>query len=149
MRDIFFRFLIHWKLRIGVAQVQFRELFPSCQFFAEVIQRKNWILLQMGDSVRRKFVVSANSNLPVICENWHYYRGSPVRITHWLNHLRRRSSSTFLFSAYGTDLGLKNAGGWSLTTYILAVVPFSIRLCVSPTLLIQILACGILSARST
>ena len=92
--DIFFRFLIQWKLRIGVVQIQFHELFPSCHLFAEVIQRRNWILLQMGDSVHRQFVISANSTLHVSFENWHY-RGSPIRIAHWLNHLRQHQPVQF------------------------------------------------------
>ena len=138
-----------------MVQVQFRELFPSYQFFAQVIQRRNWILLQLRDSFHCQFVVSANLNLLVSFENWHY-RGTPVRVAHWLNHVRlHQPVQFFLFSAYGTDLGLKNLGGWSLTTYIFAVVPFTIPnpslklLCVSPTLLIQILACSVLSASST
>ena len=44
-------------------QVQLRELFPTFQFLAEFIQCRNWILLQMGDTVHRKFVVSAISEL--------------------------------------------------------------------------------------
>ena len=74
-------------MEVANRQVQFRELFPSCQFIADVIQRRIWLLLQMGDSVHRQFVVSVNSDLPVSFENWHYL-GSPVRVAHWLNHLR-------------------------------------------------------------
>ena len=111
--DIFFRIIVQWKLRIGVAQIQFRELSPSCQIFEEVIQRRNWILLQMGDSVHRQFVVSANSNLPVSFENWHYRVGQlewrTGSITFVCTNLSS-SSSIFLFSAYGTDLGLEKTG---------------------------------------
>ena len=94
----------------------------------EVIQRRNWILLQMGDSAR--FVVFANLNLRVSFENWHY-RSSPVRVSECLNRVRLHQPVQFflylpLLFVNGTYLTLKNMGGWSLTTQILAVFPFSL-----------------------
>ena len=53
--DIFFRFLIQWKLRIGVAQVQFREIVSLLSF---VLQRSSNVGIGYCSNWESRFAVN-------------------------------------------------------------------------------------------